>query len=83
MAKLKKDMTSKEREALRIERLGKALRDDGYVVSYGEVAKEEYAALRAIVFAVVPGRQKARNIEDLLDTATTAHCRSIRKRDKA
>lgn len=64
-----------------IERLNDALAESyGYnsdSISYE--AKREYRILRAIVRAVIPGRQSKKNISDALDKAVVAACRVIRR----
>lgn len=82
MATAKKTPTAKEREAKRIERIERALiaASRWPELAFDEYANDVYAELRAAVYAVVPGRQKARNIDRLLDQATTAVCRVIRRR---
>lgn len=78
-AKKKPALTPKEREERRVQRIIEAYGVHPWV-SYEWLARCHYAELRAAVYAVVPGRQKARNIDDLLDKATTAVCRVIRRR---
>jgi len=82
MATRKKPETKAQMEARHITRIAKA-----YTTRRGEVgwgwqpeASWRYAELRAAVYAVVPGKQKARNIAALLDAAVTAVCRVIRRR---
>lgn len=43
-------------------------------------AQESYAELRAVVYAITPGRQKAKNIGSQLDKAVAAAARVIRRR---
>jgi cystathionine beta-lyase family protein involved in aluminum resistance len=50
---------------------------DGY---WRDEAEDLYAVLRAAVYAVVPGRQRAPNIRDHLNEAVKAACRVIRRR---
>ena len=50
---------------------------DGY---WHDEAEDLYAVLRAAVYAVVPGRQRAPNIRDHLNEAVKAACRVIRRR---
>lgn len=42
-------------------------------------AERDYKTVRAAVYAVVPGKQKARNIKALLDAAVKAAARVIRR----
>jgi hypothetical protein len=51
-------------------------------VSHEILAVQTYAELHAVVFAVFPGRQRAKNAGELLDQGTRAVCRVIRRRSR-
>ena len=70
--------TKREMEARHIARIAKAY-GDGWLDPEA-MGLTRYAELRAAVYAVVPGKQKAKNIAALLDAAVTAVCRVIRRR---
>lgn len=80
--------TKREMEARHVTRLAKAYFGSSPVAAwawldesaYDHLARATYAELRAAVYAVVPGKQKAKNIAALLDAAVTAVCRVIRRR---
>lgn len=81
--------TKRQMEARHIERLAKAYlraaeRDGAWYEDKGGTffARHAYANIRAAVYAVVPGKQKAANIGPLLDQAVTAVCRVIRRSGK-
>ena len=78
MTKIKKPVESKRDMELRhIEALARA-----YVTPYDSraymLAKDDYGIIRAAVYAVVPGKQKHKNIAALMESATKAAARRIR-----
>ena len=81
----KKPLTATQRAERRIARIEEAWSSCWGIEDYSDgtnssriTAEDTYAEMRAAVYAVVPGRQRAKNIDALLDLATAAVCRSIR-----
>jgi hypothetical protein len=74
-----KPETRKAMEARHIETLSAAWRKilGSTPQAAGTNARYDYRKVRAAVYAVVPGRQKARNIRTLLDAGVKAAARAI------
>lgn len=78
MPKTKKPVeTKREMEERHVERLACAYHDV-FVTLHKDAARRDYALIRAAVYAVVPGKQKNKNIAGLMELAVKAAARRIR-----
>lgn len=77
MTKITKPETKREMEARHVQILARAYYVT-FVNMHYEAARKTYALVRAAVYAVVPGKQKNKNIAGLMELAVKAAARRIR-----